>query len=430
MNQSLEYPRFRWLILSAVVIAFTGAQVTGMSVSPVLSVIAESLRINIGTASNVALTSSMFSGTLMMVLVGGAICDRYGVLVAVMAGALCSALQSTLMPWLGLSASGLFWARIGQGCAAGFLFTAIGAVVGVWFPTREKGLAGGLMSAAIAAGSALGMVAGPAVLQYVGDWRTMCVWMSPVSWAAFLFALVLALIPNQKPPLQPAKEESSSNSAIYRKALFSRLTFIGVAVCFMAQWGTNGLYAMTAPYLATARPVGVGYGPLAAGQLMLGVTLLGGIIGPIFGGFLLDKAFRGNSKAVFLIGFSLLCLCTYGLTVHWIVGRVGPLEVLLIFGGFGLQFISTTIFYFIARAYPTQIVGKMSGIWMGLGTFGGVLGLYLGGLTIKSQGTYRATLLMQSFSALIGFLLVFCLAAVHKSGKRALAAEELSELPT
>jgi MFS family permease len=428
VNQSIEYPRFRWLVLAAVVVAFTGCQVTGLSVAPVLSLIAGSLHINLGTASNVVLTSSVFSGSLMMVFMGGAVCDRYGVLVAVMLGALCSALQATLMPWLGLSTAGVFWARIVQGCAAGFLFTAIGAVVGVWFPTHEKGLAGGLMSAAIAAGSALGMVAGPTVLQYVGDWRTMCVWMSPLSWAAVIFTAILASVSNQKPPLQPAKKEISSRNAIYKDALISPLTVIGVGITFMAMWGTQCLYALTAPYLAAAQPVGAGYGPLAAGQLMLGVTLFGGVAGPIFCGFLLDKAFRGNSKAVFLIGFGLLCVFSYALTLPWVVSKVGPLEVSLIFAGFGIQFISTTIYYFVARAYAPQVVGKMSGTWMGMGTFGGVLGLYVGGLTVKSQGNYHSTLLLQSLSGLIGFLLVFWLGAAQKRAKRSSEAGQISEV--
>ena len=222
MNQSIEYPRFRWLVLAAVFVAFAGCQVTGMAVSPVLSVIAASLHIDMGTASNLVLTSSVFSGSLMMVFMGGAVCDRYGVLVAVMLGALCSALPATLMPWLGLSTTGVFWARILQGCAAGFLFTAIGTVVGVWFPIREKGLAGGLMSAAIAAGSALGMVAGPTVLQYVGDWRAMCAWMSLLSWGAVVFTAILALVPNQKPPAQPARAGYRSIPRCTRK-LYCRL---------------------------------------------------------------------------------------------------------------------------------------------------------------------------------------------------------------
>ena len=215
---------------------------------------------------------------------------------------------------------------------------------------------------------------------------------------------------------------------MYKKALLSPLTVVGVAITFMALWGTQCLYAMTAPYLAAAKPIGAGYGTLAAGQLMLGVTLFGGVVAPISCGFLLDKAFRGNSKAVFLIGFGLLCACSYALTLPSVIGSVGPLEVSLILAGFGVQFVSTTIYYFIARAYAPQVVGKMSGIWMGIGTFGGVLGLYVGGLTLKIQGTYHPTLLLQSLTALIGFILVFFLAAAQKAGKRSQEPQRFSEI--
>ena len=266
------------------------------------------------------------------------------------------------------------------------------------------------------------------VLQYVNNWRTMCAWMSLLSWTAVIFTAILALVPNQKPPTQPARPEISPDTAVYKKALLSPLTVVGVAITFMALWGTQCLYAMTAPYLAAAKPVGAGYGPLAAGQLMLGLTLFGGVVGPISCGFLLDKAFRGNSKAVFLIGFGLLCVFSYALTLPSVIGRVGPLEVSLILAGFGVQFVSTTIYYFIARAYAPQVVGKMSGIWMGIGTFGGVLGLYVGGLTLKIQGTYHPTLLLQSLAGLIGFILVFCLAAAQKAGKRAQEPQQVSEI--
>ena len=68
----------------------------------------------------------------------------------------------------------------------------------------------------------------------------------------------------------------------------------------------------------------------------------------------------------------------------YVTGRIPALETTLILAGFGVQFVMPTIFYFIPRVYPPQMVGKMSGIWMGLGTFGGVLGLYIAGITIKS----------------------------------------------
>ena len=118
-----------------------------------------------------------------------------------------------------------------------------------------------------------------------------------------------------------------------------------------------------------------------------------------------------------------MCVFVYALTLPVVTGNIPVLEVALILAGFGVQFVFPTIYYFIARAYALQLVGKMSGIWMGIGTFGGVLGLYIAGVTVKTQGSYHTTLLLQALTALIGFILVFALAAAQKTAAHTQAAD-------
>ena len=43
-----------------------------------------------------------------------------------------------------------------------------------------------------------------------------------------------------------------------------------------------------------------------------------------------------------------------------------------------------------------------------------MLGLYIAGLTVKSQGSYHTTLFLQSLVALLGFVLTFALMALKK----------------
>jgi MFS family permease len=90
------------------------------------------------------------------------------------------------------------------------------------------------------------------------------------------------------------------------------------------------------------------------------------------------------------------------------------LELDLILAGFGVMFSFPMIFYMIASSYPPQIVGKMSGLWGGIGCSGGVVGVYIAGLTVKSQGSYHTTLFLQSLVALLGFALTFVLMALKK----------------
>ena len=423
MTDSAEYPRFRWLVLISVIIGFITLQVTNLSMAPVLPQIAASLNINLGTASNLVMTTFLFSGCVAMVLVGGVICDRFGVLVAIISGALCAALPAALMPWIGHSVTGIFWARIVEGISTGLMFPAMGPVIGMWFPVHQKGLAGGLMSAAVAVGSACGVLGGPAVFAVVADWQAMCAWLSIVGWVGFAFAGILALMPKPQLPAQTALPDGASDATVFKRALLSPLTVIGILVTFMAAWGMQCLYSLTSTFLAADAPVGAGYGSMTAGQLMLGVTLFAGVIGPMVCGVFLDKVFKGNTKAVFLIGFGLMCVFVYALTLPVVTGNIPVLEVALILAGFGVQFVFPTIYYFIARAYALQLVGKMSGIWMGIGTFGGVLGLYIAGVTVKTQGSYHTTLLLQALTALIGFILVFALAAAQKTAAHTQAAD-------
>jgi len=423
MKDSIQYPRFRWLILVAVIIANIGSSITGLAVAPVLPQIAESLHINLGLASNLVLTPPVFSGCVIMLLVGGAICDRYGVLFTIILGLLCAAVPASLMPWIGNSTTGIFWARIAQGASGGFLFTTMGPVIGLWFPTHQKGLASGLMGASVAIGSSAGVVTGPIVFELVNNWQTMYVWLSGLSWVSIVFAVILAMMPKPKLPVQPRPADGASDSTIFKRALFSPLTMIGVLITFAAIYGTQCLYALTSTFLAAAKPVGAGYGSMTAGQLMLGLTLFAGVVGPIVSGLLLDRVFHGNTKVVFLIGFGLTCVFVYLLTLPSIIDRIPVLEATMILAGFGVQIVFSTIFYFIAKAYAPQVVGKITGTWMGIGNFGGVVGLYIAGVTIKSEGSYHTTLMLQSLVALVGFILVFALAAAHKRKTNTQAAD-------
>ena len=417
MSDSGPFPRSRWLVLLAAVLGCMSSQLTNVAMAPVLPQIAASMNINLGSATNAVMTTFLFSGCVVL-LAGGVVCDRYGVLAALILGFLCVAAPGALMPWIGHSPSGIFWARIVEGASHGFAFPAVSPIVALWFPRHQKGLALGFMSASVAGGSVIGMVAGPAIFAQVKDWQTMCAWLSLLGWAGFVFTVILALMPKPQLPAQAAATSAAPAGALFKRLLFSPLTAVGILITFMGTYDMHCLYSLTPTFLAAHKPVGAGYGSMAAGQLMLGVTLLGGIGGPILCGQLLDRVFKGNAKAVFLMGFAMMCGSIYALRLPYVTARVVVLETALVLAGFGIQFVMPTIYYFVAKAYPPQLAGKMSGIWVGIGTFGGVLGLYIGGITVRSQNSYHTTLTLEALAALAGFLLIFALTAAHKAAAR------------
>lgn len=57
-----------------------------------------------------------------------------------------------------------------------------------------------------------------------------------------------------------------------------------------------------------------------------------------------------------------------------------------------------------------HIVGKMLGLWFGLGDFGGAAGLFAVGLTVARFGSYTFSIFQIALAALLGFILVLFLA--------------------
>ena len=192
MTVTAQASRFRWLVLIAAILGYITLQVDNLSITPVLPHVAASLNIDLGTASNLAMTTFLFAAFLVLLLAGGVVCDKLGVIAAIMMGSLCAAAPMALMPWIGHSGAGLAVARFIEGCSAGFMFPAMGPIIGLWFPDHQKGLAGGLMSASVAVGSAAGVLLGPAVLAHVSNWQAMNAVLSIFGWVTFAFALVLA----------------------------------------------------------------------------------------------------------------------------------------------------------------------------------------------------------------------------------------------
>ncbi len=408
------YPSFRWLVLVLAALGFISMQMVNLSVAPLVPVIAASLNTDPGTATNLLMTSFLFSGCLMWIVGGGYVCDRFGVFVTLILGFLCLAVPAALMPLIGASTTGIFWARMVEGLSSGFMFPAMPAIVNALFPPHQKGIANGLLNSSVAVGSSAGVFLGPMVLKAVGEWKAMSATLSIFVWACLVLGIILFVAYHAKLPKGGAPAPDEGKGSAFKQALLSPFTIVGIAMFFLTAWGMQSLYSLTGAYLAAPSPLGVGYGGVTAGQLMLGVTLLAGVTGPILSGFLLDKTFHGNAKPVMLTGFFLMCAFVYALASKAVTGSAGLLELDLILAGYGVMFAFPMIFYMIASSYPPQIVGKMSGLWGGIGSFGGVLGLYIAGLTVKSQGSYHTTLFLQSLVALLGFVLTFVLMALKK----------------
>jgi MFS family permease len=142
---------------------------------------------------------------------------------------------------------------------------------------------------------------------------------------------------------------------------------------------------------------------MLSGKLMLAV-MVAGMVGPVIGGLLQDRVFRGSAKPVLLIGFAVSCAFIYSILFPVIYSRMSALVVCLTLAGVGVSFLYPAIVVFVSGAYPMHMVGKMLGLWMGLGAFGGAAGLYAGGRAVAWFGNYNSGISLVSLAAVAGFV--------------------------
>ncbi|MBF0550022.1 MAG: MFS transporter [Deltaproteobacteria bacterium] len=398
---SAEYPRYRWLILVSAIIGYVTMQVTNLCLAPILPQVARDLAVNIGVATNL-MTAFLLSGAVALFF-AGAICDRFGILVVIIIGVTTAALPAALMPWLGGSYEAVLWARVVEGLSSGFLLSAMGPIIALWFPEREKGLAAGLMGASVSIGSAIGIIAGPAVFLATGSWRQMCAWLSLFGWLGLAFALILILVPHPDPPSKPEVLAPAEGKAYFKQAMALPLTRFGLIVAFFAGWCLQCLYGLIPGFLSAEKPLGAGFGPMVSGQMMLAV-MIAGTIAPILAGILTDKVFKGNVKPVMVAGFGLYPVVIYAVGHLAAQTSVSLLLTALVLAGVAVQIVYPSLFVYIAKSYRPQVVGLMSGLWAGVAAIGGVIGLFLGGINVNSSGSYGMALTIIAFGGLPGLI--------------------------
>lgn len=407
MGETIQYPRLRWFVLLTVSLGYIAFSANLIAISPLLAEIAKDLQIDMGTATNLMTVAVLFSsfGTI----VGGFLCDRFGIMFVVILGHVCAAISAALIPWIGTSYKAMLWIRIFQGVSGGSLMCLMSQIVGMWFPKREGGLASGLMSGTIPLGSAIGVLAAPALFLLLKSWQQMAACFSIISWIGLVVALVIVLSPKPKLPSQAGSiERQAPDGRAFKRALSSPITWIGIFTVFFAQWCLQTIYGIVPSYLAADKPIGVGFGPMMSGKLMMAV-MIAGMIGPVIGGLLQDKAFRGNPKPVMLIGF-ILCIFISAIAFPFVQANLFSIVISLILAGAGIVFIFPGIIIYISKAYPMHIAGKILGLWFGLGAFGGAAGLFAVGLIVAKFGSYKFAILQIALVALFGFILVLFLA--------------------
>jgi len=392
--------KFRWAVLATSCSSVIAFQVAAMAYSPLLGDISRDLGISLAQSVNLMTVYMLFAA--ISYFIAGPLVDRLGAARLLTASAFLSAAPATLVLVSGHSYEAILAIRALQGCAIGFAMPSMPPLVLQWFRPKQRGIAFGIAGACIPIATMAGVLASPALFRTFGSWQTSVAWLSVTGWFALVYCLVVFRIAKSKAPAVHVQAGNASRAA-FRAAMASPYTWVGVAATFATNWILQSAFSLSPSYFAEPQPVGLGLGSLVAGQLM-GVVQIGAIVGPIVGGLLLDKVFTGKARMVLAIGF-LLVLAYFGMQSQSVCGsRPVFLGVLAIWGA-GLGMLFPMLQSRINELYDHSIIGKMNGIWMGLGAFGGSAGLMVNSVALKQTGNYLLSINIIAGAAIVGLLL-------------------------
>jgi MFS family permease len=395
-----NYSPYRWVMMGTVCWAIASIYIVMITFSPILGTIAADLNVTMGAATN--LMMGFVLAVAIFLMWGGLVADKYGITTALVLGLLCAFIPAVLQPAIGYSYGVVFISRLIEGASVGFIFACIGPVLALWFPLKERGIAGGLMIGSLSAGSAIGVVASPAILASTGSWQVTSAYLSIPAAVGIIMALAFT---KKTPPAIPEMAATVSHAGramSFGEAFKMPITWLGSFILFFNAWNLYVLLNLVPGYLA--HPIGVNLGEIVAGKVSLSVTLTG-IVGMVVGGIIFDRVFKGYSKLSVMIGFAIGGIFTVLILASGVISNIALLVVVLLIAGFGIPFMNGAVSAHIAMTYPPQIVGRMVGWWFGFGTIGGALGLFLGGMLIDMTGSFMWSIMLAVLVCAVGFIL-------------------------
>lgn len=406
MNDSSKYPAMRWLVLLTGGIAVLAGNMYIISFASILTDIAGDLGIDIGTATN--FMSMFMLAASIAIIVGGMLCDRFGILFVLMLSFLFASGGAILMPLLGHTYSTALLARIFEGIGCGFAFCLMSPIMATWFPPKEQGIAAGLLGTSTALGAVIGYPLSSGLFAATGSWQVMSAWISIIGWAGFILTVVLMILPKPVLPSQSQAKEAPAAGNVFKRQLAEPMTWICMLVVFFAAWELQTIYNITPTYLAATAPLGLGLGFMTASKLMLGASIAG-VLAPIVSGIIQDKVFKTKVRPFMFIGFALCFVFMYLLLLPAVSDSNALLLICIVLAAAGIAVLYAACPLFVSLNYPLQVIGKVFGIIFGLGAFGGAIGLFAAGAAVDARENYHLAITFISLAALVGFICVLFL---------------------
>ncbi|MBP2654868.1 MAG: transporter transrane protein [Firmicutes bacterium] len=400
MSAASYYPKFRWFVLLALWFITVTEGIILISFAPLIGVIASQLGLSLGEATGAFMGAFTLFVTVGAVA-GGAFVDRVGAVPVFIASCVLMFLGDILIPTFSDSFPALVALRIIEGVGAGAIMGVGSAVAAVWFPEAERGLVLGIQGLSVSLGIAIGFGTVPAVFEATGSWTTAMAWLAVAPVIGLLLSMVVAFGP--KPPAEDSSVAACdlSSSSDFKLALKQPVTYIGILCIFFLSWIMQAFNDLTPAYLAINPPIGIGYGPVAAGKYMM-VVQIAFMIGSVVGSLAMQKIFKGVVKPVVMIGFIMAGIFCLSIKFPFVHGNPVVLVPFLFIAGFFQGWVNPNVQAFCAMHYPAHIVGKLGGMWMGLGILGGTAGVVAGSVALHTTGAYQVSIIIVALIAVVG----------------------------
>lgn len=398
------YPAMRWAILAGCCLAGACFQLAAMSYAPLLGVIAKDLSVELPQAVQLMTFFMLFS--TISFFISGPFVDHFGPALSILISVVLTFIPTLATLWVAHSYVAVAIIRVLQGCSVGFCMAGLVPLVMQWFPPQQRSFALGITGAFIPLGAMLSVVIAPAVFSLVGDWKIAMAAISIIPCIALVYCLIVFGISRGKAPVSlepPEANDNASGEGVFKSALFSRFTWCGITISFAAMWIMQTVFSLTPSYFSEPTPIGLGLGPMMGGSLTT-ILQIASVIAPVIGGFVAGKYFNGRPGGLIVTG--MLLAITYGALQFAGVYNQRVLFVLfLILPGIGIGMLTPMLQAKIAESYHPSIVGRMNGLWLGIGSFGGTVGLFVSANSLAATGSYLAGINIIVLVALVGFIL-------------------------
>jgi len=398
----MVYPKFRWFVFFALIVATIGSGVSLIWPAPLMEQLAQSLHAPLGVTTGAIMVSFSIFVSIGAIL-GGICCDRFGVTPTLIVSSIMMVGGMLLTPVIGHTLNGMMLTRVLAGLGAGPVTVSIGSVAAIWFPFQQRGPITGIQGMSLSLGIALGFAFAPMAFLSTQNIGATGAWLSIIPLVGLVLLVLVAFGP--KPPVAVDTHHSASTAASHDFARVAKLPvfYLGILAIFCLSWAFNAVNDLTPVYLSAQPPLGVGHGLMNAGKFM-GLVQMSMMVGSALSGFILSKLFKGKVRVACTLAFVIMAVAVFSLKSSAIAGNLKVLPLCLFAVGFFEGWIIPNCIAFVAMNFPGHIVGKVVGIWMGLGMVGGTVGVVLGAALLHHTGLYQASLLTVGLVCIAGLI--------------------------